>query len=223
MPASSRPASTRRRKCEDKTGFRGSDDCEPIGNFVRAHLQVGSADGSFKEEENGMSKKLDWSKAKPLRGYVETVDGSNKPVPSVYLNQRKALRENNRTYRDGCFWIGDKMIRKYFPGEQVDTGLVFSAKKGRFEVWKDCQLIGHISWKVGQAALKEWASKLTGMQFGPRIQKPKGPATTPRINIKRVRDEFLKTGTIPPEFENHPQVKQVLGEWERQRLRFLYP
>ncbi len=170
-----------------------------------------------------MAKKLNWSKAKPLRGYVEAVDGDKKPVPSVYLNQREALKENNRTYRDGCFWIGDKVIRKYFAGEQIDTGLVFSAKKGRFEVWKDCRLLGHINWKVGQAALKEWASKLTGMHFGSFRKTPKGPAVTPKINIKRVRDEFIQTGTIPAEFENHPLVRQALGEWERQRLRVLYP
>jgi hypothetical protein len=41
--------------------------------------------------------------------------------------------------------------------------------------------------------------------------------------LRHVKEHFLKTGEILDGFDSHPMVRQTLGEWERQRLRFLYP
>ncbi len=101
--------------------------------------------------------RMDYRKARKL---------NNEPVAirkERSLSKFKTDPNYTMTYRDKNFWIGERQISRYRPDrERIEHGIVFNATASRFEAWKSGKMLSQISWKVGQAALKEWAAKFGG-------------------------------------------------------------
>lgn len=65
------------------------------------------------------------------------------------------------TYRNGNFYIGNRLVEKYRMREKrcPGDGLFFNQEKGRFEAWRDAECLSSIPWKKPWQELINWAHK----------------------------------------------------------------
>lgn len=104
-----------------------------------------------------MSKKMNWDGIRG-RGEMIAIDKADQDIRCKFRDPE------SKTYRNGNFFIGKKLVPRYRPdrGQVVESGVYFNAVNGKFEIWRDCRKLSEIPWKQSQPHLRKWLSNFTG-------------------------------------------------------------